>query len=200
MRISKEGIVLAEYAEMAGMLDISKRTAERLASDGILVEKKSVTKKKEFDLAASVKAYLQYLEREREKDSPGKRRLALEEKRVREDIEGRRVKRELNELRRDIAAGNYIAITVVRQDYQKFFALFKQFAMGLPERVGMKLKGKISLEDQRVIESEIASEVAAKLRLFVLSAALPGEALPETSGPRRATPRRTAQKREEDDV
>ena len=183
---------------MAGMLGISKRTAERLAAEGILVEKKSVAKKKEFDLGTSIKAYLQYLEKEREKDSPGKRRQALEEKRIREDIEGRRARRELAELRRDITAGNYVAVTDVRRDYQKFFALFKQFAMGLPERVGMKLKGKVSLDDQRIIESDITQEVAAKLRLFVLAAVLPGEIAPEIEAGNAAPGKGAGRKRDAD--
>ena len=178
MRINKEGIVLADYVEMAGILGISKRTAERLAAEGVLIERKTVAKKKEFDLAASVKAYIKYLETEREKDSPQKRRQALEEKRIREDIAARGVKRELNEILRDIKRGRYVDVEDVRQDYQKFFAQFKLFAMGLPERVGMKLKGKVSLDDQRVIENDIATEVAAKLRLFVLAAVLPGERPP----------------------
>jgi|GEM_PF-286655 len=185
MRISKDGKCIVGYTEIMEALGISKRSAERLAADGVLVEYKSLSggRKREFDLVASFQAVREREKLERERDSDQKKREALKRRQMQSDIDWRAVRREMDEIKRDRELGKYISIETVRQDYQKFFALFKSFAMGIPGRVGMKIKGKVSLEDQRKIEAAIEKEVAERLRLFVLAAVLPGEKTPEAEKP-----------------
>jgi hypothetical protein len=117
----KENIVIAEYADICQAFWISRRTAERLAADGVLAEYKSSAKKKEFDFAASVAAYVRHVQDEAEKKVKPCTREELELEKLRADIALKGTQLELNTIKADIQNGKYILRQDAERDLGKFF-------------------------------------------------------------------------------
>jgi len=146
---------------------ISKRTAERLAAEGVLVEYKSVAKKKEFDLWASLQKYTEHVRKEAEKGSSKGKRQQLEIQKLQADIDWKNMKNELDEIKRDIIHGKYLLRDQVVRDYREFFAEFQAFALTIPANVSGMLAGVVPGREQREIEQEVTRMVKTALTKFV---------------------------------
>ena len=167
MRTTKDGKVIADYAEVMERFGIAKRTAERLASEGVLVEYKSVAKRREFDLWASLQNYVAHVKAEAEKGSSKGKRQRLEVEKLRADIAWKQVKNELDEIRRDHNLGKYLERERVVEDYREFFAEFQAFALTIPANVSGLLAGIVPGREQREIEQEVTKMVKTALTKFV---------------------------------
>ena len=167
MRTTKDGRVIADYTEIMERFGIAKRTAERLASEEVLVEYKSVAKKREFDLWASLQSYVAHVKAETEKGSSKGKRQHLEVEKLRADIAWKQVKNELDEIKRNFMQGKYLERERVVEDYREFFAEFQAFALTIPANVSGMLAGIVPGREQREIEQEVTKMVKAALTKFV---------------------------------
>lgn len=75
-------------------------------------------------------------------------------------------------MRREIAAGKYIDIEEVALDYQKFFVVFKRFALSIPARLVSMVSDQVSPVEARRIEKEMTEEVKRMLNSFVVAGAI----------------------------
>ena len=77
---------------------------------------------------------------------------------------------ELHKLKTEIQMGKYISVEEVKLDYERFFVIFKKFAMALPQRIGGIIAGYVEPVTSRAIEADVNREVSAMLTSFVVSA------------------------------
>lgn len=75
-------------------------------------------------------------------------------------------------MRREIAAGKYIDIEEVALDYQKFFIVFKRFALSIPARLVSMITDSVDPLEARRIEKEMNGEVKRMLEAFVVAGAV----------------------------
>jgi len=166
VRTTKDGKTVVEYPEIMERFGIARRTAERLAAEGVLVEYKSTVKRREFDLWASLQNYVKSVRTEEEKGSSKGRRQQLEVKKLQADINWKTVKNELDEIKRDHKLGKYLERDQVVRDYREFFADFQAFALTIPANVSGMLAGVVEGREQREIEQEVTKMVKAVLSKF----------------------------------
>jgi len=167
VRTTKDGKDVVSYTEIMERFGIGRRTAERLAAAGVLVEYKSVTKKKEFDLWASLQSYITHVQAEADKGSTKGKRQRLEFERMEVDIAWRQTKQELDEIKRDHRLGKYLDRDQVVRDYRAFFTEFQAFALTIPANVSTMLAGILPGREQREVEQEMTGMIKAVLAKFV---------------------------------
>ena len=78
----------------------------------------------------------------------------LKEQKLQAEIALKESQGELHRMRREIAAGKYIDIEEVALDYQKFFIVFKRFALSIPARLVSMITDSVDPLEARRIEKE----------------------------------------------
>ena len=119
--------------EVARLFGLSGRRIEQLVEDGI-IERVRVGRGVRFELASTVQKYVQYLSdkaygRERSDTESG-----LKEQKLRAEVALKESQGELHRLRTEIAAGKYISVEEVKEDYRSFFIVFKILRFRCPAR------------------------------------------------------------------
>ena len=66
-------------------------------------------------------------------------------------------------------------------DYQKFFVVFKRFALSIPARLVSMISDKVEPLEARKIEREMNGEVRRMLKAFVVAGAPEAENTKETT-------------------
>lgn len=155
--------------EVARLFGLSGRRIEQLVEDGI-IERVRVGRGVRFELASTVQKYVQYLSdkaygRERSDTESG-----LKEQKLRAEVALKESQGELHRLRTEIAAGKYISVEEVKEDYRRFFIVFKNFALSMPSKMTGRLAGFVDPAEVREIESDLQKEVKKLLKDFVLRA------------------------------
>ena len=77
----------------------------------------------------------------------------------------------MHRMRREIAAGKYLDAEEVALDYQKFFVVFKRFALSIPARLVSMISDRVAPLEARKIEKEMNGEVKRMLTAFVIAGA-----------------------------
>ena len=75
----------------------------------------------------------------------------------------------MHRMRREIAAGKYLDADEVALDYQKFFVVFKRFALSIPARLVSMISDQVAPLEARKIEKEMNEEVKRMLTSFVVA-------------------------------
>ena len=96
----------------------------------------------------------------------------LKEQKLQAEIALKESQGELHRMRREIAAGKYIDIEEVALDYQKFFIVFKRFALSIPARLVSMITDSVDPLEARRIEKEMNGEVKRMLEAFVVAGAV----------------------------
>ena len=157
---------LCTTVELAKFLGVSSRTVQRLAQEGILPEPEGA---KLYSLMKSVQAYCSYLSGKGKAKADDSQAARLKEQKLQTEIKLKESQAELHELKTDIAKGKYIALEDARLDVQRFFVVFKKFAMAIPSRMGGIIAGYVEPVVARGIEKDLQKEINDMLRTFIFA-------------------------------
>lgn len=158
------------------ILGISNKTGSRLKADGIFEPTGEKTKvgADKFLLSYNIQRYVsRELEKQKKQLQPVDVE-ALKRQKLEAEISLKNSQSELHRLKTAHAQGKYISVEDVKLDYEKFFLIFKKFAMSIPSRVGGAIAGYVEPVVGRGIEKDLQTEVNSMLRSFVVAAASPG--------------------------
>lgn len=164
-------------AELSKLFGVSIRTIQRLSQEDIISE--SVGKKggcKLYNLEDSVQSYCEHLrEKAKKKKDDNIQNEQLKSQKLRVDIKLKESQAELHTLKTAITTGKYISVEDVKLDFQRFFAVFKKFAMAIPSRIGSIIAGYVEPVVARGIEKDIKNEIDSMLRTFIVAGHAPEE-------------------------
>lgn len=169
--------------ELAYILGITQRTVVTLNKDGIIHPHKAKVNNRtinQYQMTEAVREYVQSL-LDRANGRRSQSEEALRKRKLEVDIQLKESQGELHQLKTAIASGKYISVAEVQMDYEKFFMVFKRFALNLPARIVGLIAGKLEPVEARRMEQEIAQEINGLLESFIVSGTeeKPVEILPE---------------------
>lgn len=154
---------------LANVLGISLRTAQRHSQSGLFTVVRVKNRSNMYCLSECVQNYINHkiseCEQKCEKD---KLELQKSEK-LQVDISLKESQLELSQIKTEIAKGKYIPIEDVHLDVQRFFVVFKKFAMAIPSRMGGIVAGYVEPVIVRGIEKDLTKEINDMLRTFIVA-------------------------------
>lgn len=148
---------------------VSVRRIQQLTQEGVLKTTEIPGQGRRYDLVESIRTYIQYLSDKAYGKSRSEKEAELKEQKLQAEIALKESQGELHRMRREIAAGKYIDIEEVALDYQKFFVVFKRFALSIPARLISMVSDQIAPLEARKIEKEMNEEVKRMLNAFVVA-------------------------------
>ena len=168
---------------IAQLFNVSVRRIQQLTQEGILSTTETAEGRR-YDLVPTIQRYVQYLsDKAYGKNTRSEKEAELREQKLEADVALKQSQGELHRLRTEIAAGKYVTIEEVTADYERFFTVFKKFALALPGRLidSLSLIGGSPLEPQaaRQAEKTLQGEVRRLLLAFVVAGV---SAKPEDKG------------------
>ena len=154
---------------IAKLFGLSVRRVQQLTQEGI-IDTTQTTQGRRYDLENTVKKYIQYLSSKAygRADSEVEGQLKLQK--LKADIALKESQGELHKIRTEIATGKYISLEEIKVDYERFFIIFKKFALGIPSRLSGRLAGYVDPVEVRQIENDLQNDINKVLRDFVSSA------------------------------
>ena len=157
--------------DLAEILGVNIRTVQRLAQEGVLeaLPDPADKRRKVYELAPSVQAYLEHRLQKAESSQRSERLAQLEEKKLEAEAELKESQRDLHQLKTSIANGSYLSKEEVALDYQRFFVVFRKFALAIPPRVAGQIGGFVEPVIARGIEKDLNREITDMLRSFVVA-------------------------------
>lgn len=174
MEKGKEDDTGQEYVDtktIARYFGMSVRRVQQLTQDGI-IETKSVPKKgRRYELESTIKMYIKYLNDKAKGKNRSVKTELLKEQKLEAEIALKESQGELHRIKCEIAAGKYIDVEEVSMDYQKFFAVFKRFALGMPARLVSMVSDSLDALEARKVEKHLAEEVKRMLNAFIVAGA-----------------------------
>ena len=150
---------------------VSVRRIQQLTQEGVLKTTEVPGYGRRYDLVKSIQAYIQYLSDKAYGRSKSEKEAELKEQKLQAEIALKESQGELHRMRREIAAGKYIDIEEVALDYQKFFVVFKRFALSIPARLVSMISDKVEPLEARRLERDMNAEVRRMLKAFVIAGA-----------------------------
>lgn len=176
-------------AYLAQLIGLSARRIQQLVENGVLPATDKEHGRK-YNLKDAVHAYIEHLKNQAEENKSGNRLKNLQEEKLRAEVELKQSQGELHQLKTQIAQGNYISIEEAKIDLQKFFVVFKKFALAIPPKVGGMISAYADPVTARSIEKSISVEVNDMLRSFVGAAMSSEESEPNSK--KQATSKKAA--------
>lgn len=155
--------------ELANIIGVSLRTAQRHTQSGLFKSVGTKGKAKTYDLNTCVQAYIAHVVAEVERKHDKNRVDELKTNKLEAEVKLKESQGQLHQLRTDIALGKYILIDDVKADYQRFFVVFKKFAMAIPSRIGGLIGGYVEPLVARGIEQDMQREINQMLRSFYVA-------------------------------
>lgn len=172
---TEEQTGIPEYVNtkiIAKCFGITVRRVQQLTQEGI-IETKAVPKKGRcYEFETTIKTYIRHLSDKAYGKNKSAKAELLKEQKLEAEIALKELQGELHRIKCEIAAGKYIDVEEVSMDYQKFFAVFKRFAMGMPARLVSMASDSLETLEARRIEKELGEEVKRMLKAFVVAGAL----------------------------
>ena len=150
---------------------VSVRRIQQLTQEGVLKTTEVPGQGRRYNLVGSIQAYIQYLSDKAYGKAKSEKEAEIKEQKLQE-IALKESQGELHRMRREIAAGKYIDIEEVALDYQKFFIVFKRFALSIPARLVSMITDSVDPLEARRIEKEMNGEVKRMLEAFVVAGAV----------------------------
>lgn len=175
------------------LFGLSGRRIEQLVEDGVIDRVRIQGGGVRFELATTIQKYIKYLSDKAYGRERSEAEAKLKEQKLRADVALKESQGELHRLRTEIAAGNYISVEEVKADYNRFFIVFKNFALSIPSKMAGRLAGFVDPVEVREIENDLQKETKKILKDFV-SRAITKDAVPEDvmQPKRRGRPRKNA--------
>ena len=156
---------------LAQLFGVTVRRIQQLTQEGILVsEKVEGANGRQYDLIPNIKNYIAHLQDKASGRARNEKEQDLRAKKLQADIALKESQEELHRIRTEIAAGKYVAVEDVKLDYDRFFLIFKKFALAIPSRVAVLVNGYIDPLTVRAIEKDIDKEIKSMLKTFIRSA------------------------------
>lgn len=153
---------------IAQLFGVTVRRIQQLTQEGVLPTTET-TEGRRYDLVPTIQSYVKYLSDKAYGKNRSEKELELREQKMKAEIALKESQGELHRLKTDIAAGKYIEVEEVTLDYQRFFIMFKKFAMALPARLTDMVKDNMEPLEARRIEKSIQQEVQKLLEAFVVA-------------------------------
>ena len=161
---------------IARLFGVSVRRIQQLTQEGVIhTVKDPKGGARKYDLIPTIQEYIKYLSDKAYGRAQTEKEGELKDEKLRVEIELKKSQSELHQLKTEIAKGSYISTEEVGEDYQRFFVLFKKFAMAIPARVGGYISGYIDPVVERGIEKDLQREINTMLRNFVVAGKTPPE-------------------------
>lgn len=169
---NQSGIQCERVEVIAQLFGVSVRRVQQLTQEGIIKTTKVPGEGNRYELIPTIKTYIQYLSDKAYGKSKSEKESELKEQKLEAEIALKESQSELHRMRREIAAGKYIDIEEVALDYQKFFVVFKRFALSIPARLGSMVSDKVEPLEARKLERALGEEVKRMLKAFVVAGAV----------------------------
>jgi len=156
---------------IAQLFGVTVRRVQQLTQEGIIRTTEVPGQGRRYELVPTIKTYIQYLSDKAYGKGRSEKEAELKEQKLQAEIALKESQGELHRMRREIAAGKYIDIEEVALDYQKFFIVFKRFALSIPARLVSMISDTVSPLNARKIEKAMNEEVKRMLNSFVVAGA-----------------------------
>lgn len=175
-KINRGGVLILENNSgsyykvdvIASLFGVSVRRVQQLTQEGIITTVKT-DEGRRYDLGPTIKKYIEYLSDKAYGREENKREAKLREQKLSAEVALKESQSELHQLRTSIAAGKYISVEEVQTDYNKFFIVFKKFALTIPSRVAGTIATVVEPVVARAIEKDISQEINDMLEGFVVA-------------------------------
>jgi len=154
---------------IAQLFGVTVRRVQQLTQEAIIKTVEVPGQGRRYELVPTIKTYIQYLSDKAYGKARSEKESELKEQKLEAEIALKESQGELHRMKREIAAGKYIDIDEVALDYQKFFVVFKRFALSLPSRLVSMISDKITPLEGRQVEKELNEEVKRMLTAFVVA-------------------------------
>ena len=159
--------------EVIGRLfGLSVRRVQQLTQEGVIRTVEVPGQGRRYELVPTIKTYIQYLSDKAYGKSKSEKEAELKEQKLQAEIALKESQGEMHRMRREIAAGKYLDAEEVALDYQKFFVVFKRFALSIPARIVSMISDRVAPLEARKIEKEMNEEVKRMLTAFVIAGAV----------------------------
>lgn len=157
---------------IAQFFGVSVRRVQQLTQEGI-IKTDATPEGRRYNLVETLKTYIQYLSDKAYGKAKSEKEAELREQKLEAEIALKDSQAELHKMKREIAAGKYIDVEEVSLDYQKFFVVFKKFALSIPARLVSMVSDKIEPIEARKVEAELLAEVKRMLKAFTVAGHTP---------------------------
>lgn len=157
-----------ETKVIAGIFDVTVRRIQQLTQDGVIKTTEVPKEGRRYELLPTIKMYTKHLSDKAHGKGRAEREVALRQQKLEAEIALKESQGEIHRIKAEIAAGKYIDVDEVTLDYQKFFAIFKRFAMGMPSRLVGMISDSLDPMEARRVEKEMTAEVKRMLHAFVV--------------------------------
>lgn len=180
---------------IARLFGITGRRIEQLVADGVIENVRVKGGGVRFEIAPTIQKYVKYLSDKAYGRERSNKEAELKEQKMKADIALKESQGELHKLRTEIAAGNYISVEEVKADYSRFFIVFKNFALSIPQKMTGRLAGYVDPVEVREIENDLQKEIQKLLENFVSRATVEKKQEDVTKPKRMGRPKKDAKKK-----
>ena len=178
------------------LFGLTGRRIEQLVADGVIENVHIKSNSVRYELYSTVQRYVKYLSDKAHGREKIEVEAKLKEQKLRAEVALKESQGELHKLRTEIAAGNYISVEEVKADYSRFFIVFKNFALSIPQKMTGRLAGYVDPVEVREIENDLQKEIQKLLEGFVLRATVTEKKPEDMTKPKRmGRPKKDAKKK-----
>ena len=171
---------LVRVEVIAQLFGVTVRRIQQLTQDGVIwTEVSKEDGRRRYPLVPTIQAYIQYLSDKAYGKSKAAKEVELKQQKLEAEVALKESQAELHRIKTEIATGDYISKEEVSLDYQKFFSVFKRFALQLPARLVSIVSDQIKTAEASRAEKEMTDEVARMLRAFIVAGNEPPAEEPE---------------------
>lgn len=167
--VTSGGAQFVKVGVIGQLFGVSVRRIQQLTQEGVIRTVEVPGQGRRYELVPTIKTYIQYLSDKAYGKSKSEKEAELKEQKLQAEIALKESQGEMHRMRREIAAGKYLDADEVALDYQKFFVVFKRFALSIPARLVSMISDQVAPLEARKIEKEMNEEVKRMLTSFVVA-------------------------------
>ena len=167
--VTSGGAQFVKVEVIGQLFGVSVRRIQQLTQEGVIRTVEVPGQGRRYELVPTIKTYIQYLSDKAYGKSKSEKEAELKEQKLQAEIALKESQGEMHRMRREIAAGKYLDADEVALDYQKFFVVFKRFALSVPARLVSMISDQVAPLEARKIEKEMNEEVKRMLTSFVVA-------------------------------
>lgn len=167
--VTSGGAQFVKVEVIGQLFGVSVRRIQQLTQEGVIRTVEVPGQGRRYELVPTIKTYIQYLSDKAYGKSKSEKEAELKEQKLQAEIALKESQGEMHRMRREIAAGKYLDADEVALDYQKFFVVFKRFALSIPARIVSMISDQVAPLEARKIEKEMNEEVKRMLTSFVVA-------------------------------
>ena len=167
--VTSGGAQFVKVEVIGQLFGVSVRRIQQLTQEGVIRTVEVPGQGRRYELVPTIKTYIQYLSDKAYGKSKSEKEAELKEQKLQAEIALKESQGEMHRMRREIAAGKYLDADEVALDYQKFFVVFKHFALSIPARLVSMISDQVAPLEARKIEKEMNEEVKRMLTSFVVA-------------------------------